>query len=74
MSIEQRLEALAKGPKPFIVVTRYQDGVERRMPCHSEASALNHAKGQSRKIGRKLIDRETGAQVCVVSVTIEREI
>jgi TPP-dependent indolepyruvate ferredoxin oxidoreductase alpha subunit len=58
-------------PKTHVVVTRYECGKERRFESRNIASAENWATGERRKIGRDLIDRETGATVRVVSVEIE---
>lgn len=70
-SITDRLEALARGPKPFRVVTEYACGKRRELACHSRAAADNHANMVSRKIGRELIDRDTGATVMVARVFVE---
>lgn len=70
MTIEQRLAALAASPKPYRVVTTYACGKVRTLDVHSMGAAENHAFGERRKIGRDLIDRETGATVRVVSVDI----
>jgi hypothetical protein len=41
--ITSRLEALARGPKPFRVVAEYTCGKRREVSCHSRAAADNHA-------------------------------
>jgi hypothetical protein len=66
-----RLETLAAMPHTHFVVTRYADGRERRHGARSEVAAKNYSMGERRKIGRELIDRETGATVRVVSVKVE---
>lgn len=71
MDITSRLEQLARGPKPFRVVAEYACGKRRETPCHSRAAADNHASMVARKIGRELIDRDTGATVQVVRVFVE---
>lgn len=53
------------------VVTVYEDGAERRHGVRSVAQGENFAIGERRKIGKDLINRETGATVRVVSVSIE---
>lgn len=58
-------------PKTLAVVTRFVDGNERRHAVATRGQAENYAVGERRKIGKNLINRETGAVVCVVSVTIE---
>lgn len=57
-------------PKTHRVVTTYADGTTRQHETRNLASAENHAVGERRKIGRDLIDRETGNTVRVVSVTV----
>lgn len=70
MTIEQRLSALASGPKPFRVITAYASGEVRSLDVHSAGAAETYALGERRKIGRDLINRETGETVRVVSVEI----
>lgn len=53
------------------VVTVYADGEERKHGVRSVAQGENFAIGERRKIGKDLINRETGATVRVVSVSIE---
>lgn len=72
MDIRDRLAALAAAPKPWVCVTRYADGSERRLPCLSEAAARNAAERDARRIGKDLISRETSAIVRIVSVDVER--
>lgn len=72
MTIEQRLEALAAGPKPFVVATSYACGRVERFGCHSAAAAESYASRQRRKVGRDLIRRETGETVRVAEVKVER--
>lgn len=57
-------------PKTHRVLVTYADGRTRHFDCHSEAAAKNHSVGERRKIGRALIDRETGATVQVITVDI----
>lgn len=64
------LSALSAAPKPFKVVTTYECGKVRELACHSAGAAENHASGERTKIGRNLIERETGRTVRVVSVEI----
>jgi hypothetical protein len=59
-------------PKTHCVVTTYADGRTRRFETRNASSAEVHAVGERRKIGKDLIDRATGATVCVTSVTVEK--
>lgn len=60
---------LAK-PITHHVVTTYDDGRAVTHEVRSSGAAENYAIGQRRKIGRPLINRETGKTVCVISVDI----
>jgi len=60
---------LAK-PITHEVRTIYADGRVRAHGTRSAATAETHATGERRKIGRDLIDRDTGRTVTVVSVVI----
>ncbi len=57
-------------PVTHSVVTTYADGATRTHGTRNAAAAENYAIGERRKIGRDLINRETGASVRVVSVEI----
>jgi len=70
MTAEQLIAAALAAPKTHAVVTTYADGRERRFDTRNAGSAENHAVGERRKIGRDLIDRNTGATVRVVSVEV----
>lgn len=70
MTVNQLLAALAAAPKPFRVVTTYACGKVRSLDVISMAAGENWATGERRKIGRDLIERETGRTVRVVSVEI----
>lgn len=70
MSIDHLLQELAAAPKPFKVVTTYECGKVRSLDVLSMGAAENHASGERRKIGRNLIERETGRTVRVISVEI----
>ena len=59
-------------PKKFAVVTIMADGSTRRHETATFGQAENYAIGETRKIGRELINRETGKTVMVVSVDIEK--
>ena len=63
--------AMLAKPITHEVVTIFADGTERRFGVRSAAQGENYAIGERRKIGRDLINRETGATVRVVSVEIE---
>lgn len=71
MNVMDRLNALAAAPKPWLVTTTYADGSVRILRQPREAMARSYAADVSRKIGRKLIDRDTGATVMVVSVDVD---
>lgn len=70
MDINARLTALAARPKTHRVSTRYACGKVRTFDAHSAAAADNFATGERRKVGRDLIDRESGATVRVVAVDV----
>lgn len=57
-------------PKAFAVVTRFADGTTRSHETATRGQAENYKVGEARKIGRDLINRETGATVRVVSVEV----
>lgn len=63
--------AMLAKPITHEVVTRFADGTERHFGVRSAAQAENYAIGERRKIGRDLINRETGKTVRVVAVEIE---
>lgn len=65
-----RINAALAMPKTHAVITRYESGAEYRHECRSIAAAENWAIGERRKIGRELIDRDTGETVTVVAVDI----
>lgn len=71
MNALDRLNALAAAPKPWLVSVAYEDGRVRTLRQPLEGSARNYAAAESRKIGKALISRETGATVMVKSVTVE---
>lgn len=65
------IQAALAQPKTHRVVTAYLDGRTRIHETRSAATAEAHAFGERRKIGRKLIDRDTGKIIQVVSVVVE---
>jgi len=68
LALIARVQAM---PKRFRVRTIYADGrVRQPHDTATRAQAENWAAGQSRKVGRDLIDRETGETVRVVDVVI----
>lgn len=71
MDMTARLEALAAGPKPWVVTTTFADGRVRTLRQPFEKSARNFAERESRNIGRDLINRDTGETVRIVSVVVE---
>jgi hypothetical protein len=66
-----RLEALASDPKPWLVTTTYQCGKVRMLRQPREAMARNYAAREAGKVGRELIDRETGQLVRIVAVDVD---
>lgn len=64
--IARRLAA----PKQFEVVTLFADGTSRSFETETRGQAENYAVGERRKVGRVLINRETGAEVQVVDVYV----
>jgi hypothetical protein len=65
-----RLAALTNGPKPWLVTITYESGKVHSLRQPFEASARNYAAAQAGKIGRALIDRETGEIVRIMSVDV----
>lgn len=65
------IAAALAAPKTHRVVTEYLGGARRAHETRSHATAENYAVGERRKIGRELIDRDTGKTVVVAKVTIE---
>lgn len=59
--------------RPFThrVIVTYASGKIRTHDVRSGGAATNYAIGERRKIGRDLIERETGKPVRVVSVDIK---
>lgn len=72
MKTNPLIAAALAAPKTHAVVTTYADGKVRRFETRNEPSAENHAVGERSKVGRNLIDRDTGKTVRVVSVIVER--
>ena len=66
-----KIAAALAMPHTHNVVTHFADGTTRKHSTRSEATAENYAFGERRKIGKSLINRETGATVQIVAVTIE---
>jgi hypothetical protein len=68
--IQDLIVAALAAPKTHTVVTTYEDGTAKQHLTASLAQAKNWAIGESRKIGRDLLDRATSRVVRVVSVEI----
>jgi hypothetical protein len=68
--VDGLIAAALAAPKTHAVVTTYECGRVKRFDTRSAASAENHATGERRKLGRNLIDRDTGATVRVVAVEV----
>lgn len=73
MNTVARLEALATGPRPWLVTVHYRDGEKRQCRQPREAMAEAMAERERRKIGRELLSRETGLPVYVEAVTVEHK-
>ena len=58
-------------PMTHVVVTRFTDGREERHETRSAGAAENWAIGERRKIGRRLLSRQSGQVIIVESVRIE---
>lgn len=65
-----RIAAARAAPLTHRVTTTFADGAKRWHDTRSAATAEVYADGERRKIGRKLIDRETQKTVTVASVTV----
>ena len=70
MTIEQFIQQKLAEPKAFKVVTSFASGRIREHLTATRGQAHNYAVGERRKIGRDLINRETGEMVRVVSVEV----
>jgi len=70
MNIEAFLAEQLARPMTHRVVTTYDDGATKNHDTRGVAQAENWAIGERRKIGRSLVDRETGKTVRVVSVEV----
>lgn len=68
--IHPLIAAAIAAPKTHKVVTTYADGRVREFETRNLITAENHAVIDRRKVGRDLIDRDTGDTVRVVSVTV----
>jgi hypothetical protein len=66
-----RLEALAAAPKPWLVSVAYEDGHIRTIRQPLQQQAINIAERENLRIGKTLIDRDTGLEVRIASVTVE---
>jgi hypothetical protein len=58
-------------PLTHRVTTVYEGGATKSHDTHSEAQANLYATGERRKIGRSLKDRDTGATVRVIAMTVD---
>ncbi|NTZ60010.1 hypothetical protein G6L24_06760 [Agrobacterium tumefaciens] len=57
-------------PKKFEVVTLFADGTSRSHKTETQDQAENYAVGEKRKVGRSLINRETGTNVRIAAVSV----
>lgn len=58
-------------PMTHRVTTVYEGGAVKTHDTRSAAQAENWATGERRKIGKTLTDREKGAEVRVIAVTVD---
>jgi hypothetical protein len=70
MDALNRINAALAMPHTHKVVTTFADGATRIHTSRSLQTAQLFAVGEQRKIGRDLINRDTGATVRVVSVDV----
>lgn len=68
--IANLIAARLTAPKKFKVVTLFADGTSRSHKTETRGQAENYAVGEKRKVGRALINRETGATVEVIDVYV----
>lgn len=71
MDTTARLEALAALPKTWRTRFTYESGDVRDVGFPSQAMAERHAERYQSRIGKPLIDRETGATVRYVRIVAE---
>jgi len=71
MNTETFLQAQLARPLTHRVTTLYAGGGVKTHDTRSLGAAENFAKGESRKIGRDLIDRATGETVRVIAVMVD---
>ena len=71
MNIETFLQAQLAHPLTHRVATLYASGEVKTHDTRSLGAAENFAKGERRKIGRDLIDRDTGKTVQVIAVMVD---
>lgn len=69
--IQAELAAMQSAPTAAHYVIRYADGRVRRFAAPSLRQAQAGADRWSRKIGKALIDHDTGHVVTVASATVE---
>lgn len=70
MTIQERIAAELAKPMTHKCVTLYADGSAKEHLTRSWSQANNWAIGELRKVGRDLIDRETGKTVRVTDVYV----
>lgn len=70
MTIQERIAAELAKPLTHKCVTLYADGSAKEHQTRGWPQANNWAIGELRKVGRDLIDRETGKTVRVVDVYV----
>ncbi len=72
MNTEAFLQAQLAKPLTHRVTTLYASGDVKTHDTRSLGAAENFAIGETRKVGRKLIDRATGKTVEVVGVMVAK--
>ncbi len=68
--IANLIAARLTAPKKFEVVTLFADGTSRSHKTEKRGQAENYAVGEKRKVGRSLINGETGTNVRIVAVYV----
>ena len=67
MELIAKMQAM---PKAFEVVTLFADGTSRTHETATRGQADNYSVGEKRKIGRSMLNRETGDAVMVTDVYV----
>ncbi|UXR90945.1 hypothetical protein [Agrobacterium tumefaciens] len=68
--IANLIAARLAAPEKFEVVTLFADGTSRSHKTETRGQAENYAVGEKRKVGRSLINSETGTNVRILAVYV----